>query len=117
MGSRGASAGGSGVPSGWKIVDYKYGIPVLQPTNPKQSLSLPSKSNIPGVSYILLDRNGNFKQMRIYGEDNNPVKDIDYHPVNGKQFLHKHEYINGVRQKEHTPLTKSEHDEYDKFLE
>ena len=116
MGSRGASANGSKIPSGWQLVDYFYGVPILRPTNPKQSLSLPNKSNMPGVAYLLYDRKGKFKQLRIFGDNMQPVMDIDYHPVDGKPFLHKHNYINGARQKEHIPLTDDEYKEYSKFL-
>mgnify|MGYP007069921659 CR=1 FL=1 len=116
MGSRGASANGSKVPSGWQLVDYFYGIPILRPTNQKQSLSLPSKSNMPGVAYLLYDRKDNFKQLRIFGDNMQPVLDIDYHMKDGKMSLHKHNYINGIRQHEHISLTDDEYNEYSKFL-
>ena len=116
MGSRGNSAGGSSVPNGWQIVDYVHGIAVLRPNNPKQSLSLPLESKIPNVSYLLYGRNGVFKQLRVFGEDKKPKFDIDYHMKDGEMSLHKHVYINGVRQKEHIPLTAEEYAQYSKFL-
>ena len=116
MGSRGSSAGGGSVPNGWQVVDYVHGIAVLQPTNPKQSFSLPFESKIPNVAYLLYNRNGTFKQLRVYGDDKKPKFDIDYHIKDGKMSLHKHIYINGVRQDEHIPLTPAEYAEYSKFL-
>ncbi len=94
-----------------------YGVPILRPDNLNQSLSLPRNSEIPNVSYLLYGKNGVFKQLRIFGEDNKPKVDIDYHMKDGEMSLHKHIYIDGVRQKEHIDLTPTEYDKYKKFLE
>lgn len=105
------------IPKGWHSTGSLYGIPILRPDNPNQSLSLPCNSEVPDVSYLLYGKNGAFKQMRIFGEDNNPKMDIDYHMKDGEMSLHKHIYKDGVRQKEHIDLTASEYDDYKKFLE
>ncbi len=105
------------IPKGWHTTGTLYGIPILRPDNPNQSLSLPRNSEIPNVSYLLYGKNGVFKQLRIFGEDNKPVMDIDYHMKDGKMSLHKHIYIDGIRQKEHIDLTPAEYDNYKKFIE
>ena len=104
------------IPEGWHATGSLYDIPILRP-NSEGSLSLPRNSKIPNVSYLLYGKNGAFKQLRIFGEDNKPKMDIDYHIKNGKMSLHKHIYIDGVRQKEHIDLTPTEYDTYKKFIE
>ena len=105
------------IPKGWHSTGFLYGVPILRPNNPNQSLSLPRNSEVPEVSYLLYGKNGVFKQMRIFGKDNKPKMDIDYHMKDGEMSLHKHLYKDGVRQKEHIDLTASEYDHYKKFLE
>lgn len=105
------------LPEGWHAVGILYNISILRPNDPKQSLSLPRNSKIPNVSYLLYGKNGVFKQLRIFGEDNKPKADIDYHIKDGKMSLHKHIYIDGIRQKEHIDLTSTEYDNYKKFIE
>ena len=107
----------SKIPSGWHITGFFEGIAILRPDNPNQSLSLPRKSEVPSTSYLLYGKNGVFKQLRIYGEDGKPTIDIDYHMKDGEMSLHKHIYIDGVRQKEHIALTSAEYNEYKKFVE
>ena len=104
------------IPKGWHATGSFYGIPILRP-NSEGSLSLPRNSEVPNVSYLLYGKNGVFKQMRIFGDDNKPKMDIDYHIRDGKMSLHKHIYIDGVRQKEHIDLTATEYDNYKKFIE
>ena len=107
----------SSIPKGWHVTGFLYGIAILRPDNPNQSLSLPRSSEVPNVSYLLYGKNGVFKQLRIYGEDGKPTMDVDYHMKDGKMSLHKHIYIDGVRQKEHIELTSEEYNEYKKFVE
>lgn len=117
MGSRGSSIGNSKVPKGWHITNFFEGIAILRPNDSKQSLSLPRSSEIPGISYLLYGKNGIFKQLRIFGNDNKPTMDIDYNMKDGEMSLHKHIYIDGVRQKEHIDLTDTEFNKYKKFVE
>lgn len=105
------------IPKGWHATDTLYGIPILRPDNPNQSLSLPRTSEVPDVSYLLYGKNGVFKQLRIFGADKKPKMDIDYHMKDGAMSLHKHIYIDGVRQKEHIDLNDKEYNNYKKFLE
>ena len=104
------------IPKGWHATGSLYGIPILRPDS-KGSNNLPRNSEVPNVSYLLYGKNGVFKQMRIFGDDNKPKMDIDYHIRDGKMSLHKHIYIDGVRQKEHIDLTATEYDNYKKFIE
>lgn len=99
MGSRGAflESGGFSAPAKWHTVDYVEGIKVLVPKNPKASYNLPERSNTPGTAYLLYRKNGDFDQLRIFGEDRMPIFDIDYGVHNGKKTLHAHYYINEKR--------------------
>ena len=105
------------IPSGWHITGFFEGIAILRPDNPNQSLSLPRLSEVPNVSYLLYGQNGVFKQLRSYGENGKPTMDIDYHLKDGEMSLHKHIYIDGIRQKEHIELTTEEFNKYKKFIE
>ena len=101
MGSRGSflESGGFKTPAKWHTVDYVEGIKVLAPIDSKASLNLPERSNTPGTSYLLYRKNGDFDQLRVFGEDRIPQFDIDYGVHNGKKTLHVHYYTNGVRDK------------------
>ena len=105
------------IPKGWHVTGFLYGIPILRPDNSDKSLNFPRNSEIPDVSYLLYGKDGVFKQMRIFGDDNKPKMDIDYHMKDGTMSLHKHIYIDGVRQKEHIDLTPEELNNYKKFIE
>ena len=99
MGSRGSflESGGFNAPAQWHTVDYVDGIKVLEPINPKASRSLPERSNTPGTAYILYRKNGNFSQLRVFGNDRIPVYDIDYGKHQGKYSLHIHYFKDGER--------------------
>ena len=102
MGSRGSflENGGFSAPAKWHTVDYVDGIKVLEPKDPKASLSLPDRSNTPGTSYLLYRSNGDFDQLRVFGEDRVPKFDIDYGIHKGEKSLHVHYFTDGVRGKE-----------------
>lgn len=101
MGSRGSflESGGFSTPAKWHTVDYIEGIKVLAPKDPKASMNLPERSNTPGTSYLLYRKNGDFNQLRVFGEKRVPQFDIDYGIHNGKKSLHVHYYTDGVRGK------------------
>ena len=94
MGSIGSmlESGGFSVPSQWETVDYINGIKVVRPKDSKKSLSLPSCSNTPGTKYILLDKNGTFKQLKKYGKNRIQKYDIDFGKHNNMLSLHIHYY-------------------------
>lgn len=102
MGSRGSflESGGFGTPAKWYTVDYIDGIKVLAPKNPKASMSLPERSNTPGTSYLLYRKNGDFDQLRVFGENRIPQFDIDYGIHDGRKSLHVHFFTDGKRGKE-----------------
>ena len=92
MGGRGSffENGGLSTLAGWQTVDYIDGIKVLAPKNPKASLNLPERSNVPGTAYIKLTANGTFSQLRMLGANCKPIYDIDYGLYQGKLSLHVH---------------------------
>ena len=99
MGSRGSflKSGGFSTPAKWHTVDFVDGIKVLEPKDPKASISLPERSNTPGTAYLSYRKSGVFDQLRVFGEDRIPQFDIDYGRHQGKLSLHVHYYKNGVR--------------------
>ena len=101
MGSRGSflESGGFSTPARWHTIDYVDGIKVLAPKDPKMSMSLPERSNTPATSYLLYRKNGDFDQLRVFGENRVPQFDIDYGVHDGKKSLHVHFYKDGVRGK------------------
>lgn len=99
MGSRGSflESGGFRVPAKWHTVDYVEGIKVLAPKDSKASKSLPDRSNTPGTSYLKLNTDNVFSQLRVFGDNRLPIYDIDYGMHQGKKTLHVHYYLNGNR--------------------
>lgn len=99
MGSRGSflESGGFSTPAKWHTVDFVDGIKVLEPKDPKASISLPERSNTPGTAYLSYRKNGTFDQLRVFGKDRIPQYDIDYGRHQGRLSLHVHYYENGVR--------------------
>lgn len=102
MGSRGSflESGGFSTPAKWHTVNYIEGIKVLEAKDPKASMNLPERSNTPGTVYLLYRKNGDFDQLRFFGENRIPQFDIDYGVHNGKKFLHVHYYVDGKRSKQ-----------------
>lgn len=101
MGSRGSflESGGFSAPAKWHTVGYVDGIKVLAPKNPKASPNLPERSNTPGTAYLLYRKDGEFDQLRAFGNNRMPIFDIDYGVHRSKKTLHIHYYINGLRTK------------------
>lgn len=95
-------SGGFRPPYLWHTVDYIEGIKILEKKD-KSNKGLPWYSNTPGTKYITLDENDKYiKQIRVYGEDRTPLYDIDYHPINGIDYLlHIHYFPNNIREGEH----------------
>ncbi len=106
MGSRGSflESGGFSTPARWHTVDYVDGIKVLEPKDLKASRSLPERSNTPGTAYLSYRKNGDFDQLRVFGEDRIPQFDIDYGVHDGKKSLHVHYFTDGKRSKKPYPL-------------
>ena len=94
MGGRGTFASGNNVAYTYKTVGKIGGMKVLQPNSPTSSLKLPEEAHS-SSSYILLDKNGTFHQMRIYNEKHEAIFEIGYHneaSLGKGKILHVHEY-------------------------
>ena len=100
MGSRGRMLGQAhwSMPDQYDCVDIKNGVKVLKSAENPNHPSLPDISHTKGTKYLSLDKNGNFKQLRIYDYSGRPVIDIDYgvHTGLSKQpTLHVHTWKGG----------------------
>lgn len=83
----------------WQEVGTFHNIEILQKTSDNQNKapSLPPLSSTPGTGYLLLSKDGIFRQFRQFGEDRKPIFDIDLGKHDGQISLHLHQYKNGVR--------------------
>ena len=112
MGSTGAFLETGGFKwQGWEDTGEKLcGLKVLKKktSNPNESQSLPLYSDTPGTAYVLLDEDGNFKQMIQYGEDRRPEFELNYGPDDNKESFHLHRRENGKRQKAEIIASKEE---------
>jgi len=100
----------------YKTVGYIAGIKVLEALKNGKHGTLPDMSNTPSTSYILLNKNGGFKQLRIYDDTRHPVIDVDFgKPHRGSDKLHIHTWKGG-RENNGRSLTKKEKKKYGKIL-
>ncbi|MBR3628760.1 MAG: hypothetical protein IKN42_07980 [Elusimicrobia bacterium] len=99
MGSRGSflESGSFSAPAKWQTVDYVDGVKVLEPKNPKASISLPERSNTPGTAYVAYRKDGVFKQYIQFDKNRLPVYRIDYGRHDKNKSLHIHFFKNGIR--------------------
>ena len=117
MGSAGSmlESGGFSEPAKWHTIDYIDGYKVLAPKDENASISLPSRSNTPGTTYVSYRKDGTFDQIRKYKDDRTPEYDIDYGTHRGKKSLHVHFYHDGKRSTE--PIILKPGDKlYDKYI-
>ena len=103
MGGRGAfSKSGGFTRKEYETVGEVAGVKVIESVDKKRKKdNLPYYSNTPGTSYIKLDSDGHFQQLRIYADDRRPLLDVDYGidtPLTGdnKEF-HAHDWTDGHR--------------------
>ena len=92
MGGRGTFASGNNVAYTYKTVGKINDVKVLQPQNSNNALKLPEESHS-STAYLLLDKNGVFRQYREYNDRHEVVLEIGYHnePVLGQdKILHAH---------------------------
>ena len=101
MGRRGSflESGGFSTPARWHTVDFVDGVKVLEPKDPRASLSLPERSNTPGTEYASYRKDGTFSQYIKFDEKRMPAYQIDYGIHQGKLSLHVHYFKNGNRSK------------------
>ena len=106
MGGRGAflESGGFEGPLLWKGNNEIDGVKVLELIDPRKRTSLPERSNTPETAYISLDREGSFKQLRVFDQNRMPLFDIDTNEVDHIPTLHIHYYVDGQRQRTHMPV-------------
>ena len=100
MGSSGAFLNSGGfTEQKWQEVGTFRKIKILQKTNANQNKapSLPPLSSTPGTGYLLLNKNGEFRQFRQFDENRKPVFDLDLGKHNNQISLLLHQYKNGVR--------------------
>lgn len=96
MGGRGTYASGNNVPYTYKTVDKIEGVKVLQPIKEGQSFSMPAEAHS-SSNYIVLDKEGVFRQYMEYNENHLPIFEIGYHfekgiSKAGEPVFHIHEY-------------------------
>ena len=96
MGGRGTYAIGNNVEYTYKTVGEIDGVKVLQPVNAKRSFKLPEESHSSSC-YVLLDKQGVFRQYREYDSQHRVIMEIGYHnePLLGNgAVLHVHFHKN-----------------------
>lgn len=122
MGGRGGflASGGFSTPFEWHSEGLLYGVKILKRNDPNARIALPGLSNTPGTTYISLDKEGNFHQLRHFKGDRTPAFDIDFGrdlPLTGtEKALHIHEYDAKGKRLPGRWLTEKEYDKYKKFF-
>lgn len=97
MGGRGTFAAGNPVPYSYQTVGTIEGVKILEGIAGKHGLPETSHSS---KTYIKLNSDGIFREMRFYGEDHVLQMEIAYHPehsLTGNRHtpvLHYHLYDN-----------------------
>lgn len=79
MGGRGTFAVGNNVAYTYETVGKIDDIKVIQPIDKTKSFKLPEESHTSGNSYVLLDKNGVFRQFRKYDMNHEVILEIGYH--------------------------------------
>jgi hypothetical protein len=93
MGGRGTYAVGNAVPYTYETVSKIDGVKVLQPIDKSKSFKLPEESHTSNNKYVLLDKDGVFRQYREYDSSHRVVLEIGYHFESGLgkgKILHVH---------------------------
>ena len=96
MGGRGTFASGNNVAYTYKTVGKINGVKVLQPIDSRKSYSMPTEAHSSN-RYIVLGKNGVFRQYVEYDKNHLPVFEIGYHfergiSTHGEPAFHVHEY-------------------------
>ncbi len=123
MGGRGGflESGEFSTPAQWHSVGLLYGVKVLERKDSRSRAGLPGFSSTPDTTYVAVNKEGKFHQLRQYGKDRRSVFDIDYGvdaPLTGRgnRAIHIHEYDgDGIRQPGRW-LTDAELRRYRKFF-
>lgn len=96
MGGRGTFASGKSVAYSYETVGKIAGVKVLRPIDPKKSYNMPPESHS-STKYIILGKNGVFRQYVEYDKNHLPIFEIGYHfesgiSKHGEPVFHVHEY-------------------------
>ena len=119
MGGRGTYAAGNDVACSYRTVGEVGGVKVLEPLSGARKLPEEAHSS---RAYVLLDRNGVFRQYREYDESHCLRYEIGYHrersiDPSGKPVLHVHEYQpDDFAHRDPRPITREEIERYRKFF-
>lgn len=118
MGGRGTFAAGRRVALDWHTVGKLLGVKIVRKNQGAQKLPEESRTH---RAYVLLDRHGQLRQVRIYGDDHLPKLDVDYHPKpqlgpSGTPVLHIHEYTRHEGRGTGRLLTPDEFRRYSRFI-
>lgn len=112
MGGRGTFSKGFMTKYNFRTVGRLYGTKILEGIGGKHGL--PEESHSSG-SYVRVRDDGTARQLRIYNKDHTARLDIENTVHQGKEGLHAHDYINGVRQPARD-LTPEEYRLYSKYF-
>ena len=120
MGGRGSFAKGNNVKLEYETYNHIEGVSVIRGKNGKHSLPEESHNS---NAYIKLEKDGTFKEMRIYDKDHYLIKEIAYHKEksltgnNNEKVLHIHEYKrDNFKDRKPRKLTKEEINKYKKYF-
>ena len=100
------------------ILSLSDGTKIIQKIESlKEEQSNPNLAEPGDKTYIILDETNDIKQIRQFNEvSGNTISDIDYgHSHEGSPFLHSHEWIDGVREKEAKELTHEQVNLYNNY--
>ena len=93
MGGRGAFSGGKLLKYGWQTTGHIGDVKILTKLKGPNN-KLPEYSRSPNSKYARFTEEGEFRQLRVYNEDRQPVLDIEYGYHNNVLGFHVH-YLNG----------------------
>lgn len=125
MGGRGTYAAGKEVSYTYETVGKIDDVKILQPIDKSKSFKLPEESHTGSNRYVLLNKDGVFRQYREYNDRHEVVLEIGYHHEAGLgegDVLHIHIHKKpGVQYHTDTTtikrrLTVEEYEKYKKFL-
>ena len=93
MGGKGTYSTGQSPAYTFETVGRIDGIKVIEPIDKSQSFKLPEESHTAGNSYVLLGKDGVFRQFRLYNENHEVILEIGYHneaSLGKGKLLHVH---------------------------
>lgn len=118
MGGRGTFASGNTVAYTFESMGTMNGVKVLRGLNGKHGLPEEAHSS---YSYVQVDYNGNFKEIRFYDEEHYLTLEIAYHKEpkldpSGEPVLHYHLYDKKFNRSEAKRATKAMRKRYGSFV-